>query len=294
MLISVGSIIRESIDLYKNNAKLFLKYILLTIVPSLVIGAFTGGAVVSAILLGENVTSPAILIGGAILMVLIILAAVYLSMWINVAFIRAIDHAYTKTPTPPVKESLLNARPYVLRSVGASVLAGLYAAWPLIAVLTAWAIVGFIAMANGGGNGIFSAINIILGLVGVYAVFHAIYYSIKYVFATYEVILDEKKMRESLEGSKALTQHRWWSVLWRILAPAVVFWILLTIVQLALEGFMKMTDVSAVQFIFIMLSMIAQLLITPLYMAAVLILYRNLKQTPVQTVPIEPTQSMNT
>lgn len=185
--------------------------------------------------------------GGTIVLVLLTLLMVLINIWLSIAFIRTIADLYTGQAPKNIKTELLHAKPVFWPSIVASILAGLII------------IVGTFLL-------------VIPGII----------FSIWYAFVFYAVILDKKGATESLKESKNLVVGRWWSVLWRLLAPGVVFGLLTIIIQ----GILGLTTYFGLSFgtigliISLVLITAGGLFVAPLSTAAPTILYLELKKTP--------------
>jgi len=149
--------------------------------------------------------------------------------------------------------------------------------------------------------------HLVFPFIGVYIVFSliifggllllivpAIIWGVWYAFFTQTVALDEKKGLDALKKSRELVTGRWWSVFWRITAPAVVFMSMSLILQLVLNIPTLITESVGLLLAGFVLNIIANLLISPLSAIALTILFLELKKT-ITTTPIEvipPAQSM--
>ena len=242
MLIKAGEIISKSIELYRENAKLLLSYVVLFLIPTSLLQTVS-------ILLGQGTFGLGL---GASVIVMIVLTIVFalVNIWISIALIRAIAARYTGVVAKDMKTELHAGTAVLWSAVIASIIAGL---------------------------AIFAGI-ILLIIPG-------IIFSIWFAFVMYSVVLDNKKSIESLKASKALVSGRWWTVLWLLLAPGVVFVLLMIIVQW-IAGLMIFLPEMFGTFGLILYGTIvtaAGLIVAPLTTAAPTILYIELKKTPVTT-----------
>ncbi|OGH68511.1 MAG: hypothetical protein A3J66_00305 [Candidatus Magasanikbacteria bacterium RIFCSPHIGHO2_02_FULL_47_14] len=246
MLISVKDIISKSIELYKENSKLFFQYILALFIPvfvSMLIGAFFGQEA------QLNALNGMIGIGLFIMFFLIYV----ISIWISLGFVRTIALRYEGKPGLEVKEALRWAAPLLWPAIFASILAGL-------AILG-----GFILL-------------IIPGII----------FSVWFSFVFYAVALDDKRGKDALKFSKYLVKGRWWSVLWRLIGPGIVFGLLFFIADMIFEFLKGILTSNMIDgtlpfiitgIIISLASSIIGLLLTPLSTAAPTILYSELKKT---------------
>ena len=195
---------------------------------------------------------PSILLGILSITIMIIL---YIStLWITLSFIRVAAARYDGRVVLPIKKELAAIKPLLWPAIFGSLLAGL-------AILG-----GFLLL-------------IIPGII----------FSIWFAFVIYAIAIDEKSATDAMRASKALVANRWLAVFWRILAPGVVFGILV----IAVEGLFNMvlekivTEITPDQTVLYLGTMIGigllssaiSLLLTPLTTAAPIILYQELKKT---------------
>ena len=130
-----------------------------------------------------------------------------------------------------------------------------------------------------------------------------IIFSVWYAFGTYAVIIDNHGAGEAMTTSKKLVAGRWWSVVWRLLAPALVFGLLSFLISLVVTlpaSFLlvaitpgSVTQIFAVG-LMSLLEMLLTILIVPLSTAAPTILYLDLKKTPLPIGPPLPPSNLST
>jgi hypothetical protein len=137
-------------------------------------------------------------------------------------------------------------------------------------------------------------VSLIVILGAVLLIVPGIIFAVWYAFTLLAVALDEKRGMAALRASKVLVEGRWWSILWRLVVPAVVFGLAVTVIQnslyLPVDYFLSSKIVNA-----IVSGLVASLVacaLTPITLAATVILYLNAKQTPVPPPgsPVEPPQ----
>jgi len=118
MLISAGDIISKSVKLYRDNFALFLKYVALLFVPTLIM-TFFGYSLsffmrsIGGVLLGL----------GIYIIVVVILSLV--AFWVSLGFIRAVAAKYQGQEVKSIGEELKVAVPLILPALLVSILAGL-------------------------------------------------------------------------------------------------------------------------------------------------------------------------
>jgi len=257
MLITAKDIINKSIELYKNNWELFLKYMLLLFIPtgilaivSVIFGSF------NAVLLVYGLALP------IIAYVVLITAASVFSIWISLAFIRTMVARYNQIAAKPIKEELQTATRLVVPAI-------------LVSILTSLIVLGGLVLL------------IIPGII----------FAVWFAFTFYAVAIDENKTLIALQTSKELVAGRWWATLWRLLAPAVIFGIILILVNwllgLPFEAILNNFEEGSLAFAIILglltlLSTVISLIFTPLTTAAPTILYLELKKTLTRETKTEP------
>lgn len=259
MLISVKEIINKSVELYQKNYLLFFRYLLLLFIP-------TGIIAIAGVIIGSFTAVFAVF--GLSVPLLIYLAMIIVasltSLWISLAFVRTIAGLYENTEEKPIKENLQTTVHLILPSL-------------IISILTSLIILGGMVLL------------IIPGII----------FAIWFAFSFYAVAIDNHKVATALNTSKNLVRGRWWAVLWRLVAPSAVFGLFLILIQwligIPLEAIIKNFPEGTVIYailivIFALISTAVGLLFTPLTSAATVILYCELKKTPVENKEIEPPQ----
>ena len=260
MLSSPKEIIEKSIALYKEHYLLYLRYMLLLFVPTGIIavaGSILGSFQQAVFLYGLGVT--------IISYALVFVTGSLVSLWISLAFIKALAQTINKEPIEDPLKEIHESIKYILPALIASILTGL-------AVL--------------GGLILF----IIPGII----------FAIWLAFTMYSVVLDNTSGVEALHHSKELVRGRWVDVFWRLLAPGAIFgvvaiiaqWILSWPFKSLLENFQDGEIIFPLLLtLFTLVNVAIGLLITPLSSLAPTILYLELKKTPL--VMKNPTPSEN-
>lgn len=189
----------------------------------------------------------------AFILLAILFAAVYISSaWISLAFLRVMVKAYEGVHPAPIQMELKAAVHLLIPSLWVAILTALYV------------LGGFLLL-------------IIPGII----------FTVWYGFTFYTVAIDGKRGTEAMRASKLLVKGRWWSVVWRLIIPALAFGLILLIADSIVTGIagLFVGDIlpqkKAVLFsgTLTLISTMVSLLLTPLSTAAVTILYENLKKT---------------
>jgi len=183
-------------------------------------------------------------ISGALLVV-----ASLIAFWFSLAFIRIISNCYQGRASKPTRDEIIEALDILWPVILSSILAGL-------AVLG-----GFVLL-------------IIPGII----------FSTWFAFVIYAVALDGEKNTAALRASKRLVTGRWWEVLWRLLAPGLVYLLITGIIQLPFDALAAASQSDIVGFISLVVSTLVSLALTPFITGAQVILYLELKKTPLKLV----------
>jgi len=269
-MISSSDIISRSFTVYKDNFVDYLKYIALNFLPALVsFTIFSIFGVTAAISMGaNNINGVASLSLGIFLVVASAILIAGLAFWINIAFMHMIGLKDRGKDTEGVLNNFMAVRPRFWRAIGTSIVVGLYAGWPMIVTMTLYTLLTLGGVTN-------STISLLFGLLGIAAVFYAFYYSIRLIFSVFHVILDDGGIMESINFSMEQVDGRWLDVFWRLIAPAVVFFLVVFISQLILTGILAVVDVAVISGTIALLLFLIQVLVPPLYPTAQLVLYNN-------------------
>jgi hypothetical protein len=200
-----------------------------------------------------NVYLPATTIMTNVLIVIIAVASAVLGFWSSLALISAVIKYLQTKKTDHFKEHYSAAFTLI---------------WP--AFYTSLLVALFVL----GGTILF----IIPGII----------VSIWYHFSVYNMFTSGEKGFAALESSKKLVRGRWWSVAWRILVPAVIVGLGVILVQLVIDGVLRVLPVSAESYK--VLGNIAQALVSsmiaPLSTLVSLNLFFSLRDNPFREPPI--------
>ncbi|MDO8509568.1 MAG: hypothetical protein Q7S24_00300 [bacterium] len=115
-----------------------------------------------------------------------------------------------------------------------------------------------------------------------------IIFGVWYCFAFYTAIFENKKNTGALQSSKQLVVGRWWSILWRLITPAILFSIISGIMVSVLTWSLNMIgslNAFNLQIAANIISNLANAVFAPLLIGAQILLYLNAKATPV-TAPV--------
>jgi len=251
-MISAKEIILQSVELYKKNTHLFIKYMLVLFIPTgiiTILSAIFGSTGEMVYLYGFGVTLT--------LYILLIILGSITSLWISLAFIKIIASKHEKKEVPNLKTSLLSIKQLIIPAI-------------LVSILNTLIIFGgFILL-------------IVPGII----------FAIWFAFAIYDVAInDTKEPIQALKNSKKLVDGRWFEVLWLLFAPGFIFsvspMIIQKIISWPLNFIVNTTIENSFSFFFLIvlgsiLSLAITLIFTPLTTAAPVILYNELKKNPLE------------
>lgn len=219
MLISIGELLKNSWQFFRQNIRMVIKYALLSLVP-LVIG-FAGVVIFlpfsTALISGQDST---LIIVFGIIGLLFALAISYLSLWFNFAYVHAVHSKLTNNLDENIRLSTTATHPYVWRGFIGMIISGVYIAAPFLISLV---LIGLSSALNLSAHGLIgNIISKLIILVAIYGFFHAIYYSIRLNLFIYEIVLQGKKIKPAILHSFTLVKGRWWSFFIRIFVLVLI------------------------------------------------------------------------
>ena len=271
MLIGAGEIIRRSYHLYRANFRMYFKYILLNFVPGILsLALFLIAIPMTFSVLFVDKTL-AISLGMVIILFSIILSVV--GLWLNFAFIKAISYGYTNTPAGTLLDNLKKSVRVLLKGIATTIMVNIYALWPMFATMLLYFIISTL-LTKFGIQSFTTIIRVTFLLLFFYSFFHLIRYYTKLVFALFEAVIYSAPVKKSLAESQVLVVGRWWSILWRIVAPMFVFWI----ISVVASGILAQTGTQIggiMDTILGILAVLVNILIAPLFATAMVILFHE-------------------
>ncbi|MFB6226388.1 MAG: hypothetical protein ABEJ02_03475 [Candidatus Paceibacteria bacterium] len=278
-MISSSDIISRSFSLYKENFLDYVKYIILNLLPGMIgVGLFFVFGTTAALgATAFDVTSVASLGFGVFLLVAAMLLIIGIAFWINIAFLRMIGVKDRGDDTESVLDNFLEVRSKFWRAIGTSIVMAIYAGWPTLVVAALVALLNVIGVNVSGGVAIF------MTLLGIAAILLGLYFSVRVFFAVFHVILEDADIFEAIDFSQNKVIGNWFGVFWRLIAPAVVFFVVTILVQIVLGGLSAVVDSLAISAIFSIALFVFQLLIPPLYPTAQVVLYNDLSDSSLAT-----------
>jgi len=117
-----------------------------------------------------------------------------------------------------------------------------------------------------------------------------IIFMIWYAFSFYAVVFEGKTWMQALSASKSLVVGRWWSMLWRLFLPGLIFGLLAGVVTTLVSYLIELIPLSAVinAVVESIANSVINIIITPVTAAASLILYISAKENPVSMPAPQP------
>ncbi len=245
MLVTATQLLTKSIDLYKKHLGRYVTYSAILAIPTILI-SIASASIGMLILVTQNfLTGFSIFIIFAIIMSLI-------GFVISLALIRAIADDYTEMVAQPIISTMRQSIHLLIPAI-------------LISILTTLVVFGGIILL------------IIPGII----------FALWFTFSVHALVIDKKHSIDALKYSKSLVSGHWFSILWRLFAPFILITIAIMIVQWIFAMILGIQTDSQFQFtitqtIYLILSTIINILITPITVAIPTILYIELKKTSIQ------------
>ncbi len=244
MLISAKDLLLQSIDLYKKHLGRYLTYSALLALPTILL-SFAGVSIgVLMVMTGSFFT-------GMTIFVIVAIVLSVLTLAVSIALLRAVADDYSGKPMTSVMDTIKQALPLIIPAI-------------LISILTSLAVFGGMILL------------VIPGII----------FAVWFTFAVHALVLDDRHSVDALKYSKSLVVGRWFGVLWRLFAPLLVISIVLAIVQwifAMILGIETNSDFifTLPQTIYLIISSLLSVLVTPLSVAIPTILYLELKKSGV-------------
>lgn len=230
-LITVGQIIDQAWDHYRKH---FVELISISawflILAALYTISFALYPSVTDFLLDHDFTLLEN-IGIGLALVTSFIVSPILGFWVFISLVKLIVRQVKGTRTnlrTLSKESWKMFWPFVYISV----LFALLIALPLVLLIP-----GFITIliSTFTSLGLLTSLGTLLIIVGLMAaIVLVVRWAINYFFIGYSLILDNQRGKAAFTASRKLIKGRFWPILWRILVPKILFFLVLTIIQFVL------------------------------------------------------------
>ena len=251
MLITFSELISQSFEKYFQNFKKVLPYLGIALIAFLL--RYAIGYL--GVFLAFNTRLSAILSDLIILLLLIIVAI--LGYWSYLALIKLCQNFYQGMPSSVFKINFFNSKKYLVPFF-------------LISLVS----------------------TLLIALGGLFLFIPGLIFFVLYYFSNYIVIFEDKNSLGVLSDSKNLAVGRWFAVVFRIAVPKLVFSLLSGLLgKVILSLFILIFSPSAIAYdlAFEFIAGIVTILMLPLFIWQDIILYYNLKQTPIVLNQNNPT-----
>ncbi len=280
MLISISDLIKKTLEIYTKHFFLILKYLLLALVPS-ILG--TSASVYIMRWMSETGSYDALIMYLGIPLVLVVfIILIICSLWFNFALIKAIHQLYCGDATKTIKETLLDTKHIIVKGLKTSIMSGLYSGWPMI--ITVIAVILRLHYADYLPPALALISNIILPFLGLYAILHLTYFVIRLAFSMFISVLENANWKTSLDQSQSMVKNRWSAIAGRVVVPVFVIYIVLMLVDITLATVGSLTgDIG--NYVMTVIDMFVNYLAVPISLIVGVILYEEVKKTPIITPP---------
>lgn len=248
-MLNIINLIKSSLDLYRKNWKLFLKYTLWLYIPSLALSLVALAiTMLSNLLPGEK-------LGGtlsAIIFLVTILAAGVFAIWVTVAYLRVIAKSYTNKKIDSLDQELKAAKQLIIPTITAGILV-------VLAVL--------------GGSLLF----IVPGII----------FSIWFTFSAHSVAIEGHGAVAAMKHSKSIVEGRWWKIFWLLFASTALYLLVLTVGEFIINTpfslvknvLISNTIITSISDFFMsLMAMILNFVFVPLVYSTQTILYMELRK----------------
>ena len=235
-------ILKQDLKLFSDNWKKMMPFLWLLILPTFVLVAI--GILFSYL----TALFPTTMLVNGLIILAIFVAAMLFSFWVNISLTKYLYDVYQNQPTKNWKEYLSLSSPLILPII-------------LVSLLTTLIVFGGLILL------------IIPGLI----------FALWYIFATYVMMLeDKKKITECLSESKRLVVGRWWAIFWRFFLPGAILglgFMILSGLLTWLEAWLLNSFPMAQTAIFMIVSTVINIIVTPLSVGLVIVIYTEARNT---------------
>lgn len=280
MLISAVELLKQSVNLYRNNFVTILKFLSLLVIP----------VVIDLVVLVLFKKNPTVLwLQWLLFTTQIITKIIY--FWFIFNIFRVIYTIYKKEAVASVEITTKETKKILWKGIGTSLVVGLFTFVPFIIIFVVF-LYRFGDISEGVAENIIGGIRAIviylplfviyspyMAIATVFSTIFAIFFGIKLSFATYETVIAGRSIKESIKFSWAITHGRWWTILWCFVLTAFVVSLVYALISAPLS------QIFGVDLIYNIFIEIVSLLLTPIAFATAIILYEELKKLgPAQTI----------
>src|SRR3989339_1215276 len=244
-MISIIQLIKDSIQLYREHFVTIIKYLLLTAIPGALFLALIGPvAFLGPIFFASLLANKIFLIIISVLFLALLVIAIYLAIWFNLSLIKTIARLYQKETLPSVKTTLIETRPLIGRGFKSSLLVAILVMFPLL-------ISGIlISLASYLGGGVITTFTRLFGfVVMIYGLVHVVFFSVRFLFAAYEVAINKAEAVASLKNSSAIVKGQWGKIFLRLIVISLIIYVAIILLTLILQLINQIVNVAGVAII---------------------------------------------
>ena len=288
-LITIGQILDTAFEHYTRHFKVFMQvsFWLFAVSIFAVVGVILQPAYEMDYLIEYSLLSGSEYAGLIISLIGVVVLAPIIGVWITVALIQIEDNII-KNKAAKFKSIAVDSWKKFFSYVWIAILKAVILLIPALAVVPGFALVALNIYVDGGvWLGAVSLILLVLGAIAGLILIATL--SVLLAFPAFALVSDNVRGVSALKESKKLIQGRFWSVLWRLFVPKMIFTAGLIVVQIILLviiypllGFSSL-DAEALYKISSILDNITSIglsaLVAPLYIIADYLIYDSLRKT---------------
>lgn len=288
-LISIGQLLDRSWDQYRERFSTYARVMGWLLVPTAIgiLGALLYPPASKAILAGADFSALEWI--GILLTALDVLVAAIFGVWLFISLLHVTERALSGARVD-VRGAMREAWGWFWPMVLVSILVSLVAAAAGLALVP-----GLLLMAIGllAKIELVGVLGTLLSFIGIaVSLVLMVRWTVSYSMAQYALVWDNVHGVAALRKSRALITGRFWSFLWRLLAPKIVFLLVALMVQQGLDyvfeqliiftsalhpdTLVRLTSIEG-----LVLTALIGFFINPLFVIADCFLYRSLKDTRV-------------
>ncbi len=199
---------------YVGLTFVFLVFALVLLVGGLllIVGGYTPNGSEGLRTLLQSISGPVVLfliLWGGVLFVL--------NAWLQIAFMRTVSRAVLGHPQIPLAQEFKQSQPFIWRIIGLCIVVMCIIMFPFVMSILGWVLTHtFGLFAN------VRILSLLFGLLGIYGIFHMIYFSNVLGFAWMSAAVDGHTIQGALKKSSDLVKGRWWAIWGRRLAAMLV------------------------------------------------------------------------
>ncbi len=156
------------------------------------------------------------------------IVAPVIGFWVFIALVRLIDLQATGKRRN-LREVASSSWKYFWPFVLVNILFTLLLLLPGLATVPGFILIAIGAIKTMPLLGSIGTIALILGFLVMFIL--VLYWAVRYFFIGYALVLDKQRGRAAFTASRKAVGHRFWPILWRVLLPKVLYFLVFAIVQ---------------------------------------------------------------